>query len=125
MLLKENLHPRIANDVWPAFLRGNYSMAVFQAMKEVEVYAREVAKLPPDLLGPDLMRKAFAVQSGPLTDPTAHKAEQQARSDLFAGAIGSYKNAHSHRHVYLSDPQEAIEIIMLANHLLRIIDGRK
>ncbi len=125
MLQKDGLHPRIASDVWSAFLRGNYSMAVFQAMKEVEVYAREVAKLPEDLLGTDLMRKAFNVPNGPLTDPLAHKAEQQARSDLFAGAIGSYKNAHSHRRVHISDPQEAIEIIMMANHLMRIIDARK
>ncbi|WP_156944633.1 TIGR02391 family protein [Bradyrhizobium sp. Ec3.3] len=38
--------------------------------------------------------------------------------------MGSYKNPHSHRNVVLDDPEEAAEIIMLANRLLRIIEAR-
>jgi hypothetical protein len=53
------------------------------------------------------------------------KAEREARAHLFAGAIGSYKNPQSHRHVGLEDPDEAAEIIMLANHLLRIVETRR
>jgi Protein of unknown function (Hypoth_ymh) len=44
---------------------------------------------------------------------------------LFAGAIGSYKNPHSHRTLNLSDPREAQEQVMLATYLLRIVDTRR
>ena len=69
-------------------------------------------------------RKAFHEDNGPLTDKSVEKSERQARSALFAGAIGSYKNPQSHRDVNLDDPDEVMEIILLANHLLRIVDSR-
>jgi uncharacterized protein (TIGR02391 family) len=94
-------------------------------MKAVEVAVRDAAKLDVRDLGRDLMRKAFAVDTGPLTDKLAERGEQQAISDLFAGAIGAYKNPHSHRRISLDDPDEAAEIILLANHLLRIVDARR
>ena len=124
-LRREILNPRIADKVWSAFIRSEYDVAVFQAMKAVEVAVREASGLGAEELGVKLMRKAFNVEDGPLTDMTAEMGERQACSDLFAGAIGSYKNSHSHRDVNLNNPDEAHELVMLANHLLRIVDQRR
>jgi uncharacterized protein (TIGR02391 family) len=97
---------------------------VFQATKAVEVYVREKTGLA-DELGTKLMRKAFDKNSGPLTDANADEGEREAMAHLFAGAIGVSKNPQSHRDVNVDDPTEAMEIIMLANRLLKIVDARE
>jgi uncharacterized protein (TIGR02391 family) len=90
------LHPRIRDKIWGTFLRGDHDTAVFQAFKEVEVAVREACAYEATDLGVPMMRRAFTPGIGPLPDRSAPKAEQQALSDLFAGAIGSYKNPQSH-----------------------------
>ncbi len=124
LLPRRLLHPQIANKVWPSFIRGEYDTAVFQSFKEVEVAVREKAGLPNELIGVPLMRKAFNVNDGPLTNLETEKGEREAIQHLFAGAIGSYKNPHSHRHVVIKEPTEAVEMIMLASHLLKIVESR-
>lgn len=123
LLPKRQLHPKIAQKVWATFLRGDYDTAVFQSFKEIEVAVRKAGKFASTDIGVDLMRKAFNSNQGPLTDKTESKAEREALAHLFAGGIGSYKNPNSHRNVQIQ-PEEAVEMIILASHLLKIIDDR-
>ena len=122
---KHVIHPAIAQKVYPAFLRGEYDTAIFQAFREVEVAVRDAGGYSQADVGVSLMRAAFNVPSGPLTDKTLVPAEQQAMSDLFAGAIGLFKNPASHRSQGGIQPTEAVERIMFASQLLRIVDERK
>jgi len=67
------------------------------------------------------MRDAFKPKTGPLTNKESDAGEQQAMMDLFAGAIGTFKNPSSHRDVDYR-PEAVADIIGIANQLLRIVD---
>ena len=63
-LRKEVLQTPISNTVWGALMRGEFDVAVFQAMKAVEVAVHEAMGKPGNLRGTDLVgvsrRRRFA-----------------------------------------------------------------
>jgi uncharacterized protein (TIGR02391 family) len=123
-LPKSMLHPSVADRVWIALARGELSDAVFVAFRAVEEAVRAKGGFADTEIGVELMRRAFNVDNGPLTNQQQNRAEREALAHLFAGAIGSYKNPHSHRTITLNDSSEAQEMVLLASHLLRIVDSR-
>ena len=117
------LHSLLQRRIRRQFLLGEYELAVFAAMREVEIRVRDLAGYGPELLGVDLMRKAFHPDNGPLRDPEQVSGERQATSDLYAGAVGVFKNPSSHRQVDFGDPTIASEAVLLADLLLRTLDS--
>jgi uncharacterized protein (TIGR02391 family) len=100
---KEILHPRITDPVWRAFMRGEFDVAAFQAMKAVELSVRAAAGLSDNLIGVKLMREAFALEAGPLTDTNAEGGERVGRMELFAHIPKFYR--HTVRHFGLLAPR--------------------
>ncbi len=67
---------------------------------------------------------AFDETSGTLTDQSKPAAERTALLALMVGALSSYNNPHSHMKVQLG-AEEACEMIILASHLLKIVEVRQ
>lgn len=123
ILPRHLLHPSIAQIVWAPFIHGDYANAVFLAFKEVEAQIREVGEYLPTDIGDKLIRKAFDINTGRLTDRNLPEAERLAHSHLFAGAYGCYRNPQGHRNVSITQT-EAVERIIIASHLLKIVETR-
>lgn len=119
--LQEGLHPLIESEARAQFLLGKYELAVFASMKAVEIRVRSLSGLGDEVYGVDLMNRAFG-PSGPLTDPTAQKGEQEGTRALFAGTYGVLRNASGHREVDYDDVAEAAEAVITSSLLMRILD---
>ena len=118
------LHPKIAKKAVTHLARGENAEAMAYSMKSVEIAVRDACGFGSEDYGIKLMHKAFG-ENGPLRDRDANKGEEERLKFLFAGAIGAYKNPHSHRDVHVEDTAEALAIVMFASQLLRTVDSRK
>ena len=121
---KALLHPMIADKVWATLARNELSDAVFDAFRTLEIEVRDAACLSANDVGDNLMRKAFAKDGGPLTNPSDPDGERLALQHLFAGAFGVFRNSHGHRKP-VTDLRDAQYQVLLASHLLRIVDARR
>jgi uncharacterized protein (TIGR02391 family) len=119
--LQQGLHPKIEAKARPQFLIGEYEQGVFAAMKAVEVRVRKLSGLGKEIVGVDLMNKAFG-QTGPLTDKSLVKGEREGIRSLFAGAYAVFRNPAGHHEVEYDDVVEAAEAVQTASLLMRILD---
>lgn len=125
-LLSLTLHPAIDQKARVQFAIGAYGSAVFEAFKSLEIRVRDAAGLPAKVVGDDVMRNALSPTDGKkglLTDVSLEFGEQRAIMELFAGAIGAFKNPLSHRVVDYDDPIVAAEQVMFADLLHKMLDG--
>lgn len=118
------INGELAASALPFYRQGRFDTAVFEAFKALEVGIRNAAGLGHDVVGVGLASKAFHPDDGPLSDRAAEKGERVALMNMMCGALGSYKNPHSHRKVQIG-AREAREMLLMASHLLEIVNARR
>ncbi len=119
--LPDDLHP-LLREAKRQFRSGNPELAVFEAMKQLEVRLRDLSGAGNDEIGTKLARHALDPKTGPLADHHLELSEREAISHLFAGALGAFKNPTSHRIVDFDDPALAADAVLLADLLMRMLD---
>lgn len=105
---------------------GHYSQAVFEAYKLIEEIVREKAgMMETGDIGAKLMRNVLSkgkpklkINSGITTNDGN---EQEGYMEVFAGAMTGIRNPRGHGSIKTDDVQETLELLVLANHLVRKI----
>ncbi len=119
LLTREDLRNKVHDD----FLEGDYEAAIFKAFKFLEEKVRFKAKQLPDVIGVDLMSKAFKPNGGILKHPNAQTpAEEEAFHLIMRGAIMWFKNPSSHRTVGYDNAEQAAQVLCFSNLLLDMVE---
>ena len=121
LTLRQGLHPTIEHHGRSQFLLGEYELAVFASMKAVEVRVRSLAGEANEVIGVNLMNRAFG-PTGLLTDRSSTSGEQEGMRCLFAGAYAVLRNPAGHVANY-GDVAEAADAVVTASLLMRILDA--
>ena len=124
LLKQEMLHPSLRGKAYSDFAADELDAAVLDAFKTVEIEVRKAAGFAEKEHGKPMMCKAFAL-GGKLSAPGDTKADSEALSGLFVGALNRFRNPSAHTRRTFADVLEAMEELMFASRLLRLVDERK
>lgn len=117
-----DLHPEVQDAAGQLFADGHLTAAVNRACVALEVKVRGiVASGGKTTIGVKLMNDAFGSET-PKIRLATEPSEQLGFQSLFAGVMGTMRNAGSHRVDVLSDPQEAHEWLSFLSLLFRVLD---
>ena len=121
-------HPRIVEASKSQFKSGNYSDAIFNAFRCIEILAKQKSGLKGR--GADLMHKVFSEKS-PIIKLNKMQEdydidEQTGFRFIYAGVMMGIRNPKAHAEVQQKDPYKTLEYISLASLLAkRLEEGEK
>jgi uncharacterized protein (TIGR02391 family) len=116
-------HPALPDAAWNAFTSGDYDTAVFEAFKAIEIAVRTKGGFSSTDFGAAMMQKAFDPVTGPLTNAAATPQRRKRRCELFTGAFDELRNPKAHGDPTITNPLLAVEEMMIAGALRRIVDA--
>ena len=104
----------------------HYARAVEEAFKCLNNAVKRKSGLKTQD-GAGLMKSAFSANSPKLAlndlSTKSEKDEQLGYMDIYAGAITGIRNPRAHEHELEDKPEIALELLTLANHLMRKLDA--
>ena len=107
------------------FADGHYANAVENAFKCLNNAVKEKSGLSAD--GDGLMTQAFGARSPILKlnslQSQSDQNEQKGYMQIFAGVMAGIRNPRAHEHEIVDDPEVALEMIIIANHLIRKLEN--
>ncbi len=104
------------------FESGFYNLAVSEAFKALDLFIKDKVK-EYELSGTQLIQKVFSVGNPLLVwsdrKTTSEKDQHRGYSLLFQGGFTALRNPTSHELDWISEPDDALDAILIAQHLLR------
>ena len=107
------------------FSGGHYSLAVCQAFTYLDNMVRDNSGLA-EKYGADLIRTVFSAKKPLLRlnklETLSDRNEQQGYMEMLAGAMIGIRNPRSHEYDFVDGPDEALEMLVMANHFIRMLN---